>query len=245
MPTATTRPLLLGHRGVRPLPYLGLRWRKADLPPENTLAAFDYALAHGCDGFEFDVRYTHDRRSLLWHDPTFQNKDVSTLVYEGMERRNGYKIPCLEHVLSRYASSAYLNIELKVGGNEEAIVDALHTDPPRRGYVVSSFLPEVLLRVEKLDPRVPLGYICKEEKKLAPWTDMPITTFFPNHRLVTQTLIDETHARGLRLIAWTVNDGGEMLRLAEWGVDGLISDSPTLLAETFPVPKRAMAAAQG
>ena len=245
MPTATARPLLLGHRGVRPLPYLGLRWRKSGIPPENTLAAFDYALAHGCDGFEFDVRYTHDRRSVLWHDPTFERNEVSTLVYEGMERRGGHKIPCLEHVLSRYASTAYLNIELKAPGNEEAVIEALHTDPPRRGYVVSSFLPEVLLRLYDLDPRLPLGYICDQEKKFAGWTDLPITAFFPQHRVVSNALIDEAHARGLKVMTWTVNDREGMLRLAEWGVDGLISDSPTLLSATFPVPQRAMAAAHG
>lgn len=245
MPTAITRPLLLGHRGVRPLPYLGLRWRKSDLPIENTLAAFDYALANGCDGFEFDVRYTHDRRSVLWHDPTCEAAEVSTLIYEGMERRSGYKIPCLEHVLSRYASTAYLNIELKAPGNEEAVVEALRTNPPRRGYVVSSFLPEVLLRLRDLDDGLPLGYICDQEKKLALWTELPITTFFPQHRLVSQGLVGEAHARSLKLMTWTVNDRQDMLRFAEWGVDGLISDSPTLLSEAFPVPKRAMAAAQG
>ena len=245
MPTVTTRPLLLGHRGVRPLPCLGLRWRKAEIPPENTLAAFDYALAHGCDGFEFDVRYTHDRRSVLWHDATCERTEVSMLIYEGMERRSGYRIPCLEHVLSRYASTAYLNIELKARGNEEAVVEALRADPPRRGYVVSSFLPEVLMRLNELDARLPLGYICDQEKKLAPWKNLPIETFFPHHRLVSQVLIDEAHARGLKLMAWTVNDGEDMLRFAEWGVDGLISDSPTLLSETFPLPKRALAAAQG
>ncbi|HKD86447.1 MAG TPA: glycerophosphodiester phosphodiesterase [Terriglobales bacterium] len=244
MPTTTTRPLLLGHRGVRPLPYLGLRWRKSDFPLENTLAAFDYALAHGCDGFEFDVRYTHDRRSVLWHDPTFERNEVSTLVYEGMERRSGCKIPCLEHVLSRYASTAYLDIELKAPGNEEAVVEALHADAPRRGYVVSSFLPEVLLRLYDLDPRVPLGYICDQQKKLAVWTDLPITTFFPHHRVVSSALIDEAHARGLKVMTWTVNDREDMLRLAEWGVDGLISDSPTLLSEAFPTTALSKAAAQ-
>ncbi len=36
-----TRPLLLGHRGAR----------SEKSPPENTFAAFDFALASGCDGF--------------------------------------------------------------------------------------------------------------------------------------------------------------------------------------------------
>ena len=41
--SASSRPLLFGHRGVRPLPRAAARWD--DLPAENTLAAFDYAVA--------------------------------------------------------------------------------------------------------------------------------------------------------------------------------------------------------
>ena len=39
--------------------------------------------------------------------------------------------------------------------------------------------------------------------------------------------------RGVKLLTWTVNDERELLRLADWGVDGLISDDPRLLARTF------------
>jgi len=42
------------------------------------------------------------------------------------------------------------------------------------------------------------------------------------------------HARDIQLFTWTVNKRADLLRLAEWGVDGLISDDPKLLAETFP-----------
>ena len=54
-----SRPLLLGHRGARGLKSI----------PENTLAAFDRALADGCDGFEFDVRLTADGQAVVHHDP--------------------------------------------------------------------------------------------------------------------------------------------------------------------------------
>lgn len=211
----------------------GLDWRNPGLPSENTLAAFDYAIANGCDGFEFDVRYARDRRAVLCHDPTFNRRNIEATDYGGLER-SGHKLACLEDVLARFAATAYLDIELKVAGNEESVVAALRANPPQRGYVVSSFLPEVLLQLHELEPALPLGYICEHPKDAARWTDLPITASLPNWRLVSQQLVDEVHSQGVKLITWTVNDAGGLLRLASWGVDGLISDSPSLLSKTFP-----------
>jgi len=52
-------------------------------------------------------------------------------------------------------------------------------------------------------------------------------------RLVTKTLVEELHLAGKQVFVWTVNRQKEMLRLAELGVDGLISDDTLLLARTF------------
>lgn len=233
------RPLLLGHRGVRPLPCLGLRWRKPGFPCENTLAAFDYAMASGCDGFEFDVRYTSDRRSVLSHDPKLHRKEVAITEYAGLERR-GYSLACLEEVLTRFGATCYLDIELKVSGSEEKVVAALRAHPPQRGYVVSSFLPEVLLQLHQSDSSLPLGFICEEPEDALRWTHLPLAVFIPHYSLVSERLIDEVHSRNMKLLTWTVNDSRELLRLAGWGVDGLISDDPRLLARTFPRPEDGM-----
>ena len=198
------------------------------------MAAFDYAMAGGCDGFEFDVRYTRDRRSVLSHDPKLNRKEVAITDYSGFERRGGYNLACLEDVLTRFGGTAYLDIELKVTGNEEAVVAALRAKPPRRGYVVSSFLPDVLLRLRDLDPSLPLGFICERAEDAERWTGLPIAAFIPHYSLVSERLIDEVHAREKKLLTWTVNDAHDLLRLAGWGVDGLISDDPRLLARTFP-----------
>jgi len=229
-----TRPLLLGHRGARAVRRIGLPGREQRLPAENTLAAFAYAMASGCDGFEFDVRYTRDRRHVLCHDPEHQGANVAEHDYAGLERRHGYNLPCLEEVLARFAATAYLDIELKVAGNEEAVVSALHADPPQRGYLVSSFLPEVLLKLHEIASSLSLGYICKDPEAAQRWTELPIHTFVPHHSLVSRRLVDEVHARGLQLLTWTVNRKRDLLRFAEWEADGLISDDPKLLAELFP-----------
>ena len=234
MLSARPRPLLLGHRGARPVRGFGVDSSPQTVPPENTLAAFDYALASGCDGFELDVRYTRDRRHVLCHDPEHDGKPVADHDYSGLERRHGYNLPCLEEVLHRFGSNSFLDIELKVPGNERAVVAAIHAAPPRYGFVVSSFLPEVLLTLHEIHAPLPLGYICKHPEAAQRWTELPIKTFIPHHTLVSQRLIDEVHARGLQLFTWTVNRKRDLLRFAEWGVDGLISDDPKMLAETFP-----------
>jgi glycerophosphoryl diester phosphodiesterase len=198
------------------------------------MAAFEYALANGCDGFEFDVRYTRDRRSVLSHDPKLNRKEVAITEYTGLDRRVGYNLACLEDVLTRFGGTAYLDIELKVTGNEEAVIAALGATPPQRGYVVSSFLPDVLLRLHDLNSSLLLGYICEHAEDAERWTELPIAAFIPHCSLVSPRLVDEVHAREMKLLTWTVNHAQDMLRLAGWGADGLISDDPRLLARTFP-----------
>ena len=75
------RPLLLGHRGSRRGLYpskrnSGVGWGSRGVP-ENTFAAFDKALRDGCDGFEFDVRLSADRRPVICHDPHLHGFDIA------------------------------------------------------------------------------------------------------------------------------------------------------------------------
>ncbi len=225
---------------MRPLARTGLGRRKPH-QRENTLAAFDYALQEGCDGFEFDVRYTHDRRSILCHDAKLRRREVAHHEHAVLERRHGSPLPCLEEVLARFAATAFLDIELKVAGNEEEIVAAVRAHPPQRGFVISSFLPEVLLRLHELDPSLPLGYVCKVPELAKAWTELPIACFIPHHSLVSRRLVEEVHQRQLTVMTWTVNAERDLRRLAYWGVDGLISDSPRLLRQTFPSAMKASA----
>jgi glycerophosphoryl diester phosphodiesterase len=224
------RPLLLGHRGVRDR---GFKRLTADHPPENSPAAFEYALLQGCDGFEFDVRYTRDGRDVLWHDPEWNSQRIAATNYRDLADRSGHRLACLEDAVRQFGSRAYLDIELKEPGGEDRVLAALQAAPPQNGFVVSSFLPKVLLRIRELDRTVPLGFICDRDEAMAIWRQLPIKVFLPRHDMVTAPLVEETHRCGLEIMTWTVNSSRQMRQLADWGVEGLISDIPELLYQTF------------
>jgi len=224
------RPVLLGHRGLR---RRGLLRITSQTPVENSLDALEYALSQGCDGFEFDVRYTRDDRNVLWHDPKFNGREVATTDYTELTARDGSCLPNLEEVLQRFGRRAYLDVELKVAGREEAIVAALRRSPPQRGYMVSSFLPEALLRLHDIDGQIPLGYICERDALMDRWRELPIRVVLPRHDFVQPPFVEEVHGHGLQIMTWTVNSPRHMQQLANWGVDGLISDDPQLLFHTL------------
>jgi len=216
--------LLLGHRGAR-----------ADAP-ENTLAAFDLALKHGADGFEFDVRSTADRQSIICHDPTFHRLVIRTHTFKQLQASCAFQKeqpPSLEDVLERFSHKAFLNIEVKVRGMEHTVLRAMKKHPPRRGYFISSFLPSVVRKLHALDSSLVLGALAETPWQLRRWRTLPVRYVVPHYRLLTTRLIESAHAAGKSVITWTVNDSRLMLRAAELGVDGIISDDTKLLVKTL------------
>ena len=227
---------MLGHRGAR-----------VSAIPENSFAAFDLCLKKGCDGFEFDVRCTRDGRLIICHDPEFFGSTVATTTYAKLQQNwdragipkllyqkragvseDAVDVICLEDVLARY-SEAFLDIELKVPGMASAVSNALTQNPPRRGFVVSSFLPQALFELQSAD--IPLGFICDKKEELARWPTLPVQFVIPHYKLLSEKLLEELHAAGKKVFVWTVNDRRDMTRFAGWGVDAIISDDSEDLAK--------------
>jgi glycerophosphoryl diester phosphodiesterase len=227
------RPLLLGHRGAR------------KYAPENTFQAFDLALEHGCHGFEFDVRCTADRKLVIWHDPTLKRVRIAGTDYHFLCERaekgwrkkarntNPAAIPCLEEVLTGFRDRAYLNVEVKVPGIEKEVVAAIAASPPSRGYLVSSFQPEVVLNLRAANPALSMGWIVRDRRLLASWRQIESNVLVAHHSLVSRGLLEAVHEAGRKLFVWTVNRPKLMLELADWGVDAVISDDTRLLASTL------------
>jgi glycerophosphoryl diester phosphodiesterase len=211
-------PLLLGHRGARASKGI----------PENTRASFDLALKHGCDGFEFDVRLTACGSAVVCHDPK-----VGKIAVARAQAKRLPQLPKLTDVLQGYGQRAFLDIELKVKDLESKVLAALSTYPPAQDYVVSSFIPEVVMDLEARSSTVNIGIICETAAQLARWHELPVDCVIPRQSLVDRFLIQEIHRAGRRIFVWTVNDPEAMLRLAAWGVDGIISDDTELLVCTL------------
>jgi glycerophosphoryl diester phosphodiesterase len=49
--------------------------------------------------------------------------------------------------------------------------------------------------------------------------------------VVDDTFVTEAHRYGIAVHVWTINDVPEMDRLVDLGVDGIVSDTPTVLVE--------------
>jgi glycerophosphoryl diester phosphodiesterase len=211
-------PLLLGHRGARLSACI----------PENTFASFDRVLEQGCDGFEFDVRLTAGGSAVVCHDPK-----VGKVTVARARATQLTQLPRLPDVIQRYGKRAFLDIELKVNDLEAKVLAALSKFPPSQDYVVSSFIPEVVMNLEARSSSVRIGIICETLAQLARWRDLPVDYVIPNQSLVDRSLVQEIQNAGLRILVWTVNAKEAMLRLAGWGVDGIISDDTELLVRTL------------
>ena len=212
------RPLLLGHRGARSVHAL----------PENTMPSFELALAHGCDGFEFDVRRTADGYAVVCHDPRIGGREIA-----GASAADLPRMPLLEQVLEAYAERAFLNIELKVPGLEEQVVQWTAQYLQRDRFIVSSFLPDVLVRLSELDRDIPLGLIGETVRQLSMRGALSLQSVMAHCAILSPALLEQIHGNGQQVFGWTVNREAEMRRFAEWGVDGIISDDTRLLVETL------------
>jgi glycerophosphoryl diester phosphodiesterase len=218
------RPLLLGHRGARASVSVS----------ENTSASFDLCLEHGCDGFEFDVRRTRDGVPVVCHDPSFRGVTLAGVNTRDLAawQSQGF-LPTLEEVLRRYGPLCFLDIEIKDAGAELRVLELLRLHPPQRGYVVTSFLSEVLLRFRELDATMELGFLW--DRPTSVWRELPASWSLPEWSLLDTGLASGLKRADKRVGTWTVNDPADMIRLADLGAEILISDDTVGLVNAFPV----------
>lgn len=182
--------------------------------PENTLAAFAEAIDAGADGIEMDLRLTSDGAIVVFHNQ-FSNQTLEEL------RRLDPQIPTLEEVFALVKdSSITLNLEIKPGVPPKPIFDAVQKAGFQKRVYYSSFDPEILLALRKLDPQCTLGFIYDKPVPIPPGVQI----LSMHHTLCTKI-------QGYKIIPWTVNDPKRWDELIEMGVDGIITDFPRRLLE--------------
>jgi glycerophosphoryl diester phosphodiesterase len=101
---------------------------------------------------------------------------------------------------------------------------------------VRSFDHRSVRAVRKLEPGVGASVLIAETAPVAPARiarRADAQTYCPDYRFLDRAQIQLCHARGIRVIPWTVNEPAEWARLLDWGVDGITTDYPDRLAEVL------------
>jgi len=223
--------LVIGHKGA-PI-----------LEPENTVASFARAREVGADGVELDVRRTGDDHLVVWHDPALADGRV-LLELPWDHLSDG--VDDLDAALDACVGLQLVNVEVKNWPADSdfdeslAIADAvtatLATRSPseRDGFIVSCFhggtLDRVRERLDDLAPEIRTGLLMwgidDIDGVVATAVERHHTAIHPFFTAVTADLVDEAHAAKLTVHTWTCNDFDEIRRLADLGVDGIITDRP-------------------
>lgn len=235
------RPLVFAHRGG------------AALAPENTLEAFERGVGLGADGIELDVRPSSDGRVVVHHDETL---DRTTRLRGPVRARTAAElaaadVPELAGVL-RACPDVRVIVELKE--NDPAfgrlVVDELRRAGAIDRACVGGFGRAALRAVRAEEPALATS-AAMEEVRLAlyrSWVRWPVSSpswvgyQIPEKkggtRVVSPRFIADSHAAGLGVQVWTVNDTADARRLLEWGVDALITDRPDLMVPLVRVRER-------
>jgi glycerophosphoryl diester phosphodiesterase len=233
--------LILGHRGS-----------PAELP-ENTMPSFRRAREVGADGVELDVRVTADGVPIVIHDDTVDRTttgtgSVSSLTWpeiaglrvrttgsrDAVEPANpdslaGERVPMLEEVV-RWAeeSGAFLDVELKAAGAEEATLELLRSAGLLKRSIVSSFIPSVVEEIGRLEPSA-RRYLVSEY-----WDGEARHAFRScgaggvciGERAATSHVLAELARDGIPFMVWTVDDPIRIRAILAAGAEAVITNVP-------------------
>jgi glycerophosphoryl diester phosphodiesterase len=213
--------------------------------PENTLPGFARALELGAEGIELDVHATADDVVVVHHDPTprasatepqLAGWPIATLTHRQLQtfRVDGTtEIPTLASVLDLVGSRAIVYVEIKGEGIERAVLRVIARS--RASCAVHSFDHPAIRRVRELQPSTPTGALVtrRPENAGALLRDLGARDLWPEWPIIDERLTSEAHAQKGRVIAWTVNDPVQAVRLAALGVDAICTDFVGIMVGAF------------
>jgi len=216
------KPLVIAHRGA------------SSVELENTLAAFRAAAGQGADGVELDVHRTEDGELVVRHDADTPAGLLRALTLADV-REQLPEVPTLADVLD-VCRGRLVNVEIKDPDPRaaEAVVDLLAERDRADEVIVSSFDLATVDRVRAVGSEVPTGLLTVGRRNLPTLLDLAAerghAAIHPDRRALSRryadAFVDDARERGLRVNVWTVNAPATITRLAEAGVDALITDVP-------------------
>ncbi len=233
MTNQESTPFCIGHRGAKG--YVA----------ENTLASFEKALSLGCVWIELDV-YLIEGELLVIHDKSVDRttngkgllKELNLDYVRSLDAGDGQQVPTLREVIDMVNHRAKINVELKGEGTAVATNELLNEHMSsgwhEEDFLISSFNHDELDQADKRFRRGALfgkltDDLWERAERLEPWS----VNF--DKKIVTQSLVDDAHTRGYKVLVYTVNKAPVIRKMLKLGVDGIFSDYPdrviSILAE--------------
>jgi glycerophosphoryl diester phosphodiesterase len=222
---------------------------------ENTLAAFEHAVALGYTHLETDVHTTSDGVLLAFHDAvldrvTDSSGQIATMTLADVRAaRIGthHQVPTLAELFDAFPAARF-NIDLKSRPAAAALAAFLEERDAWDRVIVGSFSPGTLRAFRRLGggrartsahPLEVGAYLLLPSARLALMATRArlVALQIPHKRgpltIANAGLIRRAHANGVQVHVWTIDDPDEMRELLDRGVDGLMTDRTDLLKDVL------------
>lgn len=221
--------LIIGHRGSR------------GTKPENTIASLRAAMEADADMIEFDVRLTRDRIPILSHDLHLngtKRRDFEWVrrytLDELQKRTSGSEQPIitLDSALRECFGKIYLNVEIKEVSAVTPTLEVLKKYARRKrdwdSLLISSFKPLALRSVRRQIPHAALGMLTyRNPLGFVGWHRLLNFSAVGFHRLHVNSIALEIAKKfEVFTYAYTVNRTTAARKLADRGIDGVVTDFP-------------------
>ncbi|UCC21192.1 MAG: glycerophosphodiester phosphodiesterase [Promethearchaeota archaeon] len=225
--------LVIAHRGA------------SSIAPPNTMKSFQKAIELDADYIEFDVHRSKDGEIVIIHDAYISQesgqtrliKDMTLQELKNIDVGNGEQIPTLKELIKIAKGNIGLHCEVKALNFSKELVQLLIQENLRESTIISSFLFNELLKIQKLDTSLKLGLIIPKEirslQALIKYSQKAIDNNFyavhPYFKSINKEYIEFTHKHNLKVNVWTVNMESDMKEVLKLGIDGIISDDIDLV----------------
>jgi glycerophosphoryl diester phosphodiesterase len=215
------RPSIIAHRGASGYEY------------ENSRAAFRRAVMLDADGVELDVHATRDGAMVVHHDAEIAGfGPIGQLLLSDIRHvrlRNGERLPLLEEILDLMGDrEVWVEVKTLAEGNDHHLLAVLDRGPAPERYAVHSFDHRIVRRLGDERPELRRGILLSAylEDPVAAMRAVGATTLWQEWQQVDRELVTRIHDAGCTIVAWTVNDIGDLERMTRLGVDGLCGNYP-------------------
>jgi glycerophosphoryl diester phosphodiesterase len=215
------RPTVIAHRGASGYEY------------ENSRAAFRRAVMLDADGVELDVHATRDGTIVVHHDAEIPGFGPIALLSRAEARqvriRNGEPLPLLSEILELVGDrDVYVEIKSLPETHDEELLAVLDRGPAPARYSLHSFDHRIIRRLGSCRPDARRGILLSAylADPVAAMRGVGATTLWQEWQQVDRDLVTRVHEAGFSIIAWTVNEIGDLERMARLGVDGLCGNYP-------------------